>query len=452
MTLWSDESHINIFDIAPSGSISEWQIDLPEFDQPTLDWARANCDALHANGRNDETRLIVFEEASRFWAQELVGVHYGMEPVFFRDIAHSYAARHSPAAWERYDQRVPDFLIGCTSQHLNLGYGWTCKIVRCDQSVQAGPKTITVVSAAKMIMSSSAATLLDQTVSIGYLIFADEERWLRIGKGQWRQQPQVVEYAWHRLRMLKYDGAGPVECFRQYNSDHYESQTQKREEYTIVSKRLDSVMRSICRTEELAHDYLQAHVEETKRIKIVTVLAIFFVPISLSTSIFGMNINELNAEGQSLKVFVGTMIWIFAATLLMWGLMYQRHKWKSLPEGRWSEKKPASKTEDEPDYPVAWRVRLRQFSRLVWHGHIIWAWQSRIGLSLLTIGRKGFNKSCSGHDEQYWDRENLSYEAPEYLDKHVDYAFIDDMYSPCNYIVAHLDQGMGFDCSKLEVV
>ncbi|KAI1760746.1 hypothetical protein GGR53DRAFT_64597 [Hypoxylon sp. FL1150] len=49
---------------------------------------------------------------------------------------------------------------------------------------------------------------------------------------------------------------------------------------------------------------------------LVTVLAIFFVPTSLGTSIFGMNINELNGNGQALWVFITTIALIVVVTLM----------------------------------------------------------------------------------------------------------------------------------------
>ena len=50
----------------------------------------------------------------------------------------------------------------------------------------------------------------------------------------------------------------------------------------------------------------------------VTALAFIVVPFSLSTSAFGMNIQELNQSGRSLQVFLVSTAVVFGSLLVLW--------------------------------------------------------------------------------------------------------------------------------------
>ena len=56
---------------------------------------------------------------------------------------------------------------------------------------------------------------------------------------------------------------------------------------------------------------------ETKQ-DTVTILAFIFIPFSLATSIFGMNIQELNQSGKSIKTFFLTAFMLLAGAILGW--------------------------------------------------------------------------------------------------------------------------------------
>ena len=185
----------------------------------------------------------------------------------------------------------------------------------------------------------------------------------------------------------------------------------------------------------------------TKHLLLVTVLAFFFIPISLGTSIFGMNIAELNETGQPLWVFLATTVAIFALSSLTWGFFYQLHKYNSLPN--YIDKRTDRFSSLPPENWVSSRVRLHQFLRLIWHGHLLWIWKSGIALSLLTRGRKGFLKSCSEHDDKGLVNLGDMSEATQYLEKH-ELPRSCYVHSPCAYIIIHLYLQCGFDSSKLE--
>lgn len=50
----------------------------------------------------------------------------------------------------------------------------------------------------------------------------------------------------------------------------------------------------------------------------VTILAAIFIPVSLSTSIFGMNIQQINESGHDIVAFLGTALALINLTLSIW--------------------------------------------------------------------------------------------------------------------------------------
>ena len=50
----------------------------------------------------------------------------------------------------------------------------------------------------------------------------------------------------------------------------------------------------------------------------VTVLAFFFVPISLASSIFGMNLQEINQTGHTIVAFIVTAVAMLAVSGFAW--------------------------------------------------------------------------------------------------------------------------------------
>ena len=58
--------------------------------------------------------------------------------------------------------------------------------------------------------------------------------------------------------------------------------------------------------------------DESKRVKIFTILAFFYIPLNLATSVFGMNLQQLNNSGTSVKVFLGIAVVLLFLTGLSW--------------------------------------------------------------------------------------------------------------------------------------
>ncbi|KAI1813115.1 hypothetical protein GGS20DRAFT_586813 [Poronia punctata] len=361
----------------------------------------------------------------------------------------------------RYEDEygLPDFVVEGRSNVFDLGYETIERFIVFKPYLGALQKRAAhfFVEANKTplllllpLLYVHARCLCDSLVS--------NDRMLRWAMATPQTNPASFNTVWCALRIMKHDVMRPLDSVRQYDRHHNRGGIQKSKEFKYLSKLFGSVEKEISRLETLARDYQQHHVavlsleesrasikqakvalEESKRTKLVTVLAIFFVPTSLSTAIFGMNIRELNEDGQPIWVFILTTVLVTAGTMMLWGFMYQFQKYTSLP------KLPKlSFDEENPEYYTR-RKRLSVLCQLVFRGHTIWAWRSGILLSLLTNGRVAFLRSCRSHD------------APLLADRIKPEGH--DAHHPCEYILSHFDASYadyeekeGFLCSKLETI
>ncbi|KIW14502.1 hypothetical protein PV08_07286 [Exophiala spinifera] len=125
-------------------------------------------------------------------------------------------------------------------------------------------------------------------------------------------------------------------------------------------------------------------IEEGKRVKLVTVLGFIFVPINLATSIFGMNIQELNYTGQRLWVFLVTTFAMVALVLFSW--MASRKLLKMRDDYYDTQRNTGWEPEME-----SWATRLASIWWLLKKGRAIWMLRSKAFLALVTDGRVAMN-------------------------------------------------------------
>lgn len=144
---------------------------------------------------------------------------------------------------------------------------------------------------------------------------------------------------------------------------------------------------------------------------VVTILAFVFIPASLATSIFGMNLQELNHSGQPVWVFVVTTATIFVAAILLWGISYLWAQFADAP------RVPPSRYEEKP-----WRTRISILLWLVSHSYCIWAIRSGIWFSLLTDGARAFKYECTC-DNRF--KSSMSH----------------NRHAPCAYVETHRARG-----------
>ena len=123
---------------------------------------------------------------------------------------------------------------------------------------------------------------------------------------------------------------------------------------------------------------------ESKRVKIFTVLAFFYIPLNLATSVFGMNLQQLNHSGTSMGVFLGTAGILFLVTGILWLFL----------EGLQNARVFVSQFEEErqPEFPYSTSVILRLY--LIWrlstNGLFVWMIRTGAGWCILTNSSTGF--------------------------------------------------------------
>lgn len=110
----------------------------------------------------------------------------------------------------------------------------------------------------------------------------------------------------------------------------------------------------------------------------VTILASIFIPISVGTSIFGMNIHELNGNGPRIWIFFLTTICLGLLALGCWLSMTRLLQWRSKFLSRDHE-------------GVSRWDRLTTICWLVHHRHSLWMIRSGAPLSLISDGRTTFD-------------------------------------------------------------
>lgn len=126
---------------------------------------------------------------------------------------------------------------------------------------------------------------------------------------------------------------------------------------------------------------------------IVTILAFIYVPLNLATSIFGMNIQQLNKSGQNLWVFFVTAVVALLVTGGSW--LWSKSIYKAM---LWYKQQPASNSTNKRIVRQEYGLLLRM-AMLVWlvrNGHKAWMWKSGAWLAIL-IGSKVPGKGeCHG--------------------------------------------------------
>lgn len=130
---------------------------------------------------------------------------------------------------------------------------------------------------------------------------------------------------------------------------------------------------------------------------LVTVLAFIYVPLNLATSIFGMNIQQLNQNGQNLWVFFTTAVVALALTGGSWlcsKSTYEAVAW-------YKEMAVATEANDEEERKREYGLLLRM-AMLIWlvrNGYKTWMWRSGAWIAILLdskVQARGFSRIVGG--------------------------------------------------------
>ena len=130
---------------------------------------------------------------------------------------------------------------------------------------------------------------------------------------------------------------------------------------------------------------------EGKRLKIFTVLAFFYVPLNLATSVFGMNLQQLNSSGTSIGAFLGTAAILLFVTGVSWFFI----------EGVQDARKLLRRFEEDRSRHSISALDTSIFIRLylIWwlgrNGLFVWMIRTGAGWCLLINSSVGFRPSGS---------------------------------------------------------
>ncbi|KAL8915123.1 MAG: hypothetical protein Q9172_006952 [Xanthocarpia lactea] len=102
-------------------------------------------------------------------------------------------------------------------------------------------------------------------------------------------------------------------------------------------------------------DLSNRQIEEAKRVKIFTILAFVYIPLNLATSVFGMNLQQLNGSGQSLVDFVLTALLALIITGGTWYVIEIVNVYRKWQEDR-NQQRPGK--EPSSSHSVAERIGM----------------------------------------------------------------------------------------------
>ena len=101
----------------------------------------------------------------------------------------------------------------------------------------------------------------------------------------------------------------------------------------------------------------------------VTILAFVYVPLNLATSVFGMNLKQLNGSGQDLRVFIIIAVNLLAATGGSWFLIEQNNSYT-----KWQKRSLDEIYDGKTQFALG--IRLALFVWLISQGHTNWMFTS----------------------------------------------------------------------------
>lgn len=113
---------------------------------------------------------------------------------------------------------------------------------------------------------------------------------------------------------------------------------------------------------------------------LVTILAFVYVPLNLATSIFGMNIKQLNHSGQSLWVFFVTAVVALLVTGGSWACSKSGYKAMAWYKERAAVSRAYAKKGEKQEYGLL--LRMAMLVWLVRNGHTAWMWKSGAWLAI----------------------------------------------------------------------
>lgn len=126
----------------------------------------------------------------------------------------------------------------------------------------------------------------------------------------------------------------------------------------------------------------QLSIQESKRVMLLTILAFIFVPVSLASSIFGMNVQQINSSGHSIKAFVITAIVLLLVSFLLWAVVSAVVAYRNHRIAKWNLSKRNELRLPLSERPVVDKVllvgvelgldSLKFWSKMTWDDFNLW--------------------------------------------------------------------------------
>ena len=108
----------------------------------------------------------------------------------------------------------------------------------------------------------------------------------------------------------------------------------------------------------------------------VTILAFIYAPLNTVTSIYGMNIEQINNSGHSIGVFITTAVIVFVTTAISWLTIEEINRTRTWhKENTRPDRAKSDFLDNNNQFTIG--VRLSMIWWLIIHGHLTWAWKSK---------------------------------------------------------------------------
>lgn len=122
----------------------------------------------------------------------------------------------------------------------------------------------------------------------------------------------------------------------------------------------------------------------------VTILAFIYAPLNTATSIYGMNIQQINSSGHNIGVFIITAVIVLLTTAISWLTMEEINQTKVWhKENARTDRSRSDILVDKNQFRIG--VRIFMIWWLIIHGHLTWAWKSGALLQILINSRSPIN-------------------------------------------------------------
>lgn len=118
----------------------------------------------------------------------------------------------------------------------------------------------------------------------------------------------------------------------------------------------------------------------------MTIIAFIYAPLNTATSIYGMNIQQINSSGHNIGVFIITAVIVLLTTAISWLTMEEINQTKAWHKENARTDRSKSDILNHKNHSRI-GVRILMICWLIAHGHLKWAWKSKAFIQILINSR-----------------------------------------------------------------